>query len=157
MTDKRTGKWELRRGINVTLCKREWAFLRKTGLSNILFTQGFPWKIKAFSHLPPPPKSKKTKTKKHFYAWNYWKSFSQTRIKSSSSNSVILPLVTKKNIANTSLLIRKKKKKKSNAGGRTGHVRLLEIHLYFTGNFKKILREFWLCLIFITYTEFNLT
>lgn len=66
-----------------------------------------------FSFTSPPLKSKKTKTKKHFYAWNYWKSFSQTRIKSSSSNSVILPLVTKKNIANTSLLIRKKKKKKA--------------------------------------------
>lgn len=63
MTDKHTGKWELQRGINFTLCKREWAFLGKTDLWNIPFTQGFPWKIKAFSHLPPQ-KVKKTKKRK---------------------------------------------------------------------------------------------
>lgn len=52
MTDKGTGKLKLQRGINLTPCEREQAFLRKVVSQNILVTQGFLWKTRAFYHLP---------------------------------------------------------------------------------------------------------
>lgn len=59
--------------------------------------------------------------------------------KSSSSNSVILPIATKKNIANALSLAQLKK---SNADGKTNNVRLLERQYVYIGILCKILRDF---------------
>lgn len=50
VADKHAGKGEIQTGINLIPRKREWAFLRKTGPSNILVTQGLPWETEVFSH-----------------------------------------------------------------------------------------------------------
>lgn len=104
----------MKRYLYFTLCKREWASRRKTGLSNILITQGFLWKTKA-THLSVCFFFFK---KGIFIHRNNEDQFQELE-------KLILPVLLfypwtlKKNIANASSVIQQKK---SNAKGRTDHV-----------------------------------